>query len=106
MATIERASQRLVLRSGSTTLTLDKNAGKATMQRKLLFWARKPLERALSDFVQVTIDANVDRGSGVELCSTMLVMRGGSAWALPPTARKDASESAAAIREFLGLTGA
>ena len=73
------------LKSGSTTLTLDKNAGKATMQRKLLFWARKPLERPLSDFVQVTIDANVDRAAGVELCSTTLVMRDGSAWALPPT---------------------
>ncbi|RPI32001.1 MAG: hypothetical protein EHM67_17075 [Hyphomicrobiaceae bacterium] len=106
MAAIERAPQRLVLKSGSTTLTLDKNAGKATMQRKLLFWARKPLERALSDFVQVTIDANVDRAAGVELCSTTLVMRDGSAWALPLTDRKDATESAVAVRVFLGLTGA
>ena len=104
MAAIERAPQRLVLKSGSTTLTLDKNAGKATMQRKLLFWARKPLERALSDFVQVTIDANVDRAAGVELCSTTLVMRDGSAWALPLTDRKDATESAVAVRVFLGLT--
>jgi len=105
MATIERASQGLVLRSGSTALRLDKNASTVTMERKLLFWARKPVERPLSDLVRVTVDANVDRASGVELCSTMLIMRDGSAWALPPTDRKKATETADAVREFLGITG-
>jgi hypothetical protein len=103
MAIVERAPQRLVLRSGSTTLTLDKDKGRALMERKFLFWARKPMERQLSDVTQVNIDANLDRASGVELCSTMLVMRDGSAWALPPTDRKDATETAAAMREFLGV---
>ena len=78
--TIERSPQRLVLRSGSTTVTLDKDASKAAMARKLLLWARRPLERPLSDVARVTVDANVDRASGVELCSTMIVMRDGSAW--------------------------
>jgi hypothetical protein len=105
MTTIERAPQRLVLRSGSTTLTLDKDRGKAQMERKLLFWTRRPIEHPLSDVTQVNVDANVDRASGVELCSTMLVMPDGSAWALPPTDRKDATEAAAAIRDFLGVTG-
>jgi hypothetical protein len=104
MTIIERAPHRLVLRSGSTTLTLDKDSGKALMERKLLFWARRPIEHPLSDVIQVNVDANVDRASGVELCSTMLVMPDGSAWALPPTDRKDATEAAAAIREFLDVT--
>ena len=40
MITIERSPQRLVLRSGSTTITLDKEASKAAMARKLLLWAQ------------------------------------------------------------------
>jgi hypothetical protein len=67
-------------------------------------WARKPLERPLSDVIRVTVDANVDRASGVELCSTMLVMRDGSAWALPHTDRKNATAAADAARDFLGIT--
>ena len=69
-----------------------------------MWWTRKPVERPLSDVVRVTVDANVNRASGVGLCSTMLVMVDGSAWALPPTDRKDATEAAAAVRDFLGLT--
>ena len=103
MAKIERNPQRLVVQSGSTTLTLDKSAARASLQRRLLFWARKPIERRLEDVSQVNIDANVDRASGVELCSTMIVMRDGSAWALPLAVRKDATESADAIRDFLGI---
>ena len=80
MTKIERAPQRLVLQSGSTTLTLDRSEGKATMLRKLLFWARKPIERPLSEIAEVTVDTNVDRASSVEVCKTMLVMRDGSAW--------------------------
>ena len=103
MTTIERTPQRLVLKSGSTTFTLDRNAGKATMQSKFLFWAQKPRERPLADIVGVNVDAGIDRASGVELCNPMLVMRDGSAWALPHTNRKDATETAAAIRDFLGI---
>ena len=105
MATrIERAEQQLVVQSGSTTLTLNKASGKASMQRKVLLWARKPIERPLADIVSVNVDANVDRASGVELCSPMLVMRDGSAWALPHADRKEATASAESIRGFLGVT--
>jgi hypothetical protein len=103
MTTIERALQSLILRAGSTTLGLDRHEGKAVMVRKFLFWSRRPMERPLSDLSEVSVDANVDRASGVELCRTMLVMRDGSAWALPLTDRRDATESAAAIRDFLGI---
>ena len=100
---IESAPRRMVLQSGSTTLTLDKDAGKATMRRKLLFWALKPLELPLAEVAEITIDAGVDRASGVEICNTMLVTHAGAAWALSAADRKDAEATAVAMREFLGL---
>jgi hypothetical protein len=103
MANIERTDQRLAIRSGSTALTLDKAAAKAVMGRKMLLWSRKPIERPIADIVAVNVDASVDRASGVELCCAMLVMRDGSAWALPYTDRKDATETAGVIRSFLSI---
>jgi hypothetical protein len=103
MAIVESTPQRLVLRSGSTTLTLDKSAGTATLRRKLLFWALKPLELPLSEVAEVAVDAGVDRASGIEVCNTMLVSRAGAAWALPAADKKDAEATAATMREFLGL---
>ena len=52
---------------------------------------------------EFAVDAGVDRASGVEICNTMLVTRGGAAWALPADDRKDAEATAAAMRAFLGL---
>lgn len=101
---IENTAQRLALQSGSTTLTLDKAAGSATLQRKTLFFARKPLERPLSDIADATVDAAVDRASGVEVCHTMLVTRSGEGWAIAANDKKGAQEAAAAIRAFLGLS--
>jgi hypothetical protein len=103
MSVIESTPQRLVLQSGSTTLTLDKSTDAACLQRKMLFWKLKPLEHPLSDFSEVTIDAAVDRASGVEVCHTMLVTRGGEGWALPARDKKDAEASTAAVKGFLGL---
>ena len=100
---IESAPQRMVAQSGSTTLTLDKTASKATLQRKLLFWKLKPLELPLGEVAEFAVDAGVDRASGVEICNTMLVTRGGAAWALPADDKKDAEATAAAMRAFLGL---
>jgi hypothetical protein len=104
MPITERTSQRLVAKSGSTTLTLSKEAGKATLQRKLLyFWTLRPSEAPLSDIAEVIVEAAVDRASGVDVCSTMLVMRTGAGWAFPCSDKKDAQATADAIREFLGL---
>jgi hypothetical protein len=103
MPITELTSQRLIARSGSTTLTLSKEASKATMQRKLLFWNLKPAEAPLSDIADVKVDAAVDRASGVDVCSTMLIMRTGAGWAFPCTDKKDAQVTADAIRAFLGL---
>ena len=103
MPITERTSQRLIARSGSTTLTLSKEDDKATMQRKLLFWNLKPAEAPLADIADVKVEAAVDRASGVDVCSTMLVMRTGAGWAFPCSDKKDAQATADAIREFLGL---
>jgi ubiquinone/menaquinone biosynthesis C-methylase UbiE len=101
MPIAESTSRRLVLKSGSTTLTLDKGAGKASMQRKLLMWQLKPAEAALSDISDVSIDAAVDRASGVEVYHIMLVHCTGEGWAFPAPDKKGAELDAAAIRDFL-----
>lgn len=100
---IESTPQRLVLKAGSTTVTLDKEAGKVTMQRKTLFWNRAPLEKPLSEIIDATVDAAVDRASGIEFCNTMLISRAGEGWAVPASDKKDAEASARQIKQFLGI---
>ncbi|MBI3434564.1 MAG: hypothetical protein HY056_05735 [Proteobacteria bacterium] len=103
MAIVEQNSQRIVLRSGSTTLTLDRTAGGAVLRRKILFWQRKPRETPLSDIATIAADAHVDPASGADLWSTRLVMRDGAAWTLAAADRNDALASAVTLRDFLGL---
>jgi hypothetical protein len=103
MPITESTPRRLVLASGSTTLTLDKDAGKASLQRKLLFWKLKPTELPLSEFSSVALDKAVDRASGVEIFHSMLVTRGGAAWAFPARDKQDADKNVAVLREFLAL---
>ena len=103
MTKIERAPQKLLLQSGSTMLALDKNAGKAVMQRKLLFWARKPLERRLSEITDVRVNAERDAASGAEICTTMLLMQGGGGWVLSAADKQDAAAAAEAVRDFVGI---
>lgn len=103
MATIENTPQRLVLRSGSTTLTLDKEVGKVSMQRKMLFWNRAPIEKTLAEIVDATVDTAVDRSSGVEVCNTILISRAGEGWALSANDKKDAEATMRRIKQFLGL---
>ena len=103
MPVTESTPRRLVLASGSTTLTLDKDAGKATLQRKLLFWKLRPTELPLSDFSSIALDKAVDRASGVEIYHSMLITRGGAAWAFPARDKQDAEKNVAALRAFLEL---
>ncbi len=103
MATIESTPRRLVLQSGSTTLTLDKEGGKVSMQRKVLFWSRAPIEKRLAEIADATVDTAVDRSSGVEVCNTMLISRAGEGWAFPADDKRDAEATARQIKEFLGL---
>jgi hypothetical protein len=103
MSVTESTPRRLMLTSGSTSLTLDKDASKATLQRKLLFWKLKSIETPLSEIVEVTIDKMVDRASSVEIYSTTLVTRGGAGWLLAANSKADAEKNASALREFWGL---
>ena len=101
MAIVESTPRRLVLASGSTKLTLDKDAGRASLQRKLLFWKLKPAELPLSEFSSVTLDKAVDRASGVEIFHTMLVTQAGSAWAFPADDKSEAEKNVDVLRAFL-----
>jgi hypothetical protein len=103
MATIERTPQRLVVRAGDTTLTLDKEAGTARLGRRLLMWERKPVERPLADIVKIAVVAAVDRSCGYATCYTLLVARSGEDWELPPAGTADAERTAQQMRTFLGL---
>ena len=103
MPVVESTPSRLVLKSGSTTLTLDKDTGQASHQRKIVFWGLKPLEAVLSKIAKVTTDMAVDRASGVEVWHTMLVLDTGEGWALPSANKQDAEGNVAAIRQFLNL---
>ena len=105
MITIERGPQQLALHAGSTTVALDKVAGKAVLQRKLLLWARKPVERPLSSVKEVRINADVDPASRAEIYSTMLLMKEGDGWVLSARDKQDATKASEALREFLGLAG-
>src|SRR5436190_736138 len=104
MTKIERTPDRLALQSGSTTIVLDKKAGEAVLQRKLLFWARKPVTRSLNSIRRVTVDTTVDPASKAELCSVMLLLREGGGWALSARAKQDAAAAVATTREFLGIS--
>ena len=103
MTIVENTAQKLVPRSGSTTLTLDGAARQATLQSKVLFWQRAPAHAAFTDIAEVKLDEGHDGASGAELYSTMLVMNSGKAWALPAETKKDAEADGAAIRRFIGL---
>lgn len=103
MAIIESTPRRLALGYRNTKLLLDKDAGKATLQRKLLFWNLKPAEMPLSDISSVTLDKVVDRASSVEVYHAMLVTKGGAGWAFPSHDKADAEKNIAVLREFLAL---
>jgi hypothetical protein len=104
MISLDSSSQRLVLRSGSTTIILDKANNKATLQRKFLFWARKPVERPISSVAQARVNTDIDPASKAEMCSTMLALREGGGWVLSTRDKQEATAAAAAVREFLGIS--
>jgi hypothetical protein len=101
MLQIDRSPQRLILKSGSTAAVLDKERQQATLQRKLLFWARKPVVRPLSSLSDVTVETNVDPASKAEISSVMLRLREGGGWMLSARDKSDANAAATAVREFL-----
>ena len=101
MPITESSARRLILQAGWTCLLLDKVAGKATLQRKFLFWKLKPTEARLSDISDLTIDAVPDRASGGAAYYITLDLRNGAGWLFRATDKDDAESIAAAVRTFL-----
>ena len=104
MTKIERTPDRLALQSGSTTIVLDRKTGEAVLQRKLLFWARKPVTRSLNSIRRVSVDTSVDAASKAEICSVMILLREGGGWALSARDKQDATAAVATVRGFLGIS--
>jgi hypothetical protein len=101
---VETDSARLVLRSGGTLLTLDKSAGMVTLSLKLWLWQRKPRKVPLHQITDIEVGSAVDRASGVEMYSSVVVMQSGEAWRLPAKDKTEAQQNTIAVREFLGLS--
>lgn len=103
MATIEQSSQKLVLKEGSTTLTLDKGTGTATLQQKMLFWSKKPVEFALADIDDIAVKSDIDGFSGAAIHHSVLHRRSGEIAVLTTEEAKNAAETVKKLREFVGL---
>jgi hypothetical protein len=103
MAIVENTAKKLVLKSGSTTLSLDGGAEQITLESKVLFWKRAPAHATFKDVAEVKIEQNHDGASGADIYGTMLVMKSGGAWSVPADDRKQADAQVAAIRKFIGM---
>lgn len=103
MADIVEQSGRLVLKEGSTTLTLDKDSGKATLQKKLLLWNKKPIEFGLSDIDDISVKSVKDGISGAEIHHSVLHRRSGEITILTTEEAKDAVATVSKLRKFVGL---
>jgi hypothetical protein len=106
MAIVEHTALRMVVYSGSllgkAVLTLDKDAGRARLERSVLMWPRKPVEIALADIAEVSVATTKDPPSGSELHTPVMRLRSGEALALPAS-EADAAETAERVRGFLDL---
>ena len=103
MATIEVTARKFVLKEGSTTLTFDKDSGKATLQQKILLWNKKPVEFALSEIDDIAVKSDVDGLSGAAIHHSVLHRRTGEITVLTTEEAKDAAETVKKLREFIGL---
>ena len=103
MASIENTAHKLVLKEGSTTLTLDKDSGKATLQQKILLWNKKPIEFALSDIDDIAVKSDTDGLSGATIHHSVLHRRTGEITVLTTEEAKDAEATVKKLRGFVGL---
>lgn len=103
MAKIETMPSKLVLKEGATTLTLDKDSGKATLQHKILLWNKKPVEFALSDIDDIAVKSDKDGLSGATIHHSVLHRRTGEIILLTTEEAKDAEATVKTLREFVGI---
>ena len=103
MAKIENSTHKLVLKEGSTTLTLDKQSGKAVLQHKILFWNTKPVEFPLADIDDIAVKSDKDGLSGALVYHSVLHRRSGETMVLTTGEAKDAEATVKELRGFVGL---
>jgi hypothetical protein len=103
MTSIEEAPSKLVLKAGSTTLTFDKDSGKAILQKKILLWNKKPVEFPLSEIDDIAVKSDVDGLSGAEIHHSVMHRRNGEITVLTTEEAKDAAETVKKLRGFVGL---
>ena len=77
MANIEKTANKLVLKSGATTLTLGKETGKATLQQKRLLWNKKPVEFSITGIDDIAVKSGQDPMSGASIHHSVLHRRTG-----------------------------
>ena len=103
MAHIEETARTLVLKAGSTSLTLEKDSGRATLQQKILFWKKKPVEFAFSEIDDIAVKSEVDGMSGAPIHHSVLHRRTGEITVLTTEEAEDVAETVKKLREFIGL---
>ena len=103
MANIESTPRKLVLKEGSTTLTFDKDSGKATLQQKILLWNKKPIEFALAEIDDIAVKSDKDGLSGASIYHSVLHRRSGEIMVLTTEEANDAAATVKQLRDFVGL---
>ena len=103
MAKIDKSTRKLVLKEGSTTLTLDKDSGKATLQHKIFLWSKKPVEFSLSDIDDIAVKSDKDGLSGASIHHSVMHRRTGEITILTTEEAKDANATVKTLRDFVGL---
>jgi phosphatidate phosphatase PAH1 len=103
MAKIENTTRKLVLKEGSTTLTLDKDSGKAMLQHKVLLWNKKPVVFALSEIDDIAVKSEQDGLSGAAIHHSVMHRRTGDITVLTTEEAKDAAATVKMLRDFVGL---
>jgi hypothetical protein len=103
MTNIEETPRKLTLKAGSTTLTLDKEVGKATLQQRMLLWNKKPVEFSLADIDDIAVKSDVDGLSGAPIHHSVLHRRTGEITVLTTEEARDAAETVKKLRGFVGL---
>ncbi len=103
MASIETGSDRVILHDGGTTLTLDKTAGEAVLQRKLLLWNRKPVVFPLAEIDDIAVKAERDAMSGATLWHSVMRRRSGETTVLTTEPPVEAEATVKTLRSFIGL---
>ena len=101
MARIEATADKLVLKQGATTLTLDKASGNATLQQTLLLWRKKPVEFPLSDIDDIAVKSDKDPMSGASIHHSVIHRRTGEIAVLTTEEASDAVETVKKLRAFV-----